>query len=168
MYCFAWGGIVYPFMPFSFESMYRLVWGGIGISTFLPEPTPYLGQGYTIWYQYHTIPQLNKIRILFNSPSLYTHIYPYTTVYHCIPCIHITVYPRHLPLKPDYHTIHKRVQARIHRTAYTSTHSQAPERGRTMQGKAQKKCGYREILYALYMVYIPLPTTKKHRKKSFP
>ena len=35
-----------------------------------------------------------------------------------------------------------------------------------MPGKAQKKCGYRAILYALYMVYIPLPTTKKHRKKS--
>ena len=186
--CLVWceDRIVYSFMPFSFESMYRLVWGcigismfffslllfsiwlslfryednqniysfiyptylldsvsllvwgGIGISTFLPEPPPYLGQGYTIWYKYRTIPQLNKIRILFNSLPFHTHIYTYTTVYHCIPCIHRTAYPLHLPLKPDYHTMHKRIQARICPTAYTSTHSQAPEHGRTMQGKARK------------------------------
>ena len=32
--CLVWceDRIVYSFMPFSFESMYRLVWGGIGIS----------------------------------------------------------------------------------------------------------------------------------------
>ena len=100
--------------------MYCFAWGGIGISTYLPEPTPYLGQGYTIWYKYRTIPRLNKIRILFNSTSLYTNIYTYTTVYHCIPCIHSTAYPIHLPLKPDYHTMHKRIQARIHRTAYAA------------------------------------------------
>ena len=169
MYCFAWGGIVYSFMPFSFESMYRLVWGGIGISTFLPEPPPYLGQGYTIWYKYRTIPQLNKIRILFNSQSLYTSIYTYTTAYHCILCLYITVYHLHLPLQPDYHTMHKRIQART--SAYTihcicRAHSQAPERGRRYARQSPKKCGYRAILYALYMVYIPLPTTKKHRKKS--
>lgn len=173
-------------MPFSFESMYRLVWGGIGISMFFfslllfsiwlslfryednqniysfiyptylvwfcfvvgmrryryiylpPWTTPLFGARVAIWYKYHTVPQLNKIRILFNSPSLYTNTYTYTTVYHCIPCIHNTAYPIHLPLRPDYHTMHKRIQARIHRTAYTRTHSQAPENGRTMPGKARK------------------------------
>ena len=127
--------------------------------------------------QISPVPQLNKIRILFNSPSLYTHIYPYTTVYHCIPCIHSTAYPLHLPLKPDYHTMHKRIQA--HTSAHTlhrirPLYTPAPTHKRRsadvlcqiMHGKAQKKCGYRAILYALYMVYIPLPTTKKHRKKS--
>ena len=118
--------------------MYCFAWGYIGISTFLPEPTPYLGQGYTIWYKYHTVPQLNKIRILFNSPSLYTHIYPYTTAYHCISCIHSAAYPIHLPLKSDYHTIYKRVQARTCSTVYVVPHSQAQERGRTMPGKARK------------------------------
>ena len=98
--------------------MYCFAWGGIGISTFHPEPTPYSGQGYTIWYKYHTVSQLNKIRILFNSLPLHTHIYPYTTVYHCIPCIHRTAYPIHLPLKQDYYTIYKRVQARIRTTVY--------------------------------------------------
>ena len=122
MYCFAWGGIVYSFISFSFESIYRSVWGDIGISTYLPEPTPYLGQGYTIWYKYHTVPQLNKIRILFNSPSFYTNIYTYTTVYHCIPCIHSAAYQLHLLLRPDYHTMHKRTQARI-RPMYTPVHT---------------------------------------------
>ena len=137
--------------PILFDSASLLVWGGIGISTFLPEPPPYLGQGYTIWYKYHTVPQLNKIRILFNSQSLYTHIYTYTTAYHCILCIHSTAYPLHLPLKPDYHTMHKRIQARIHRTAYTRTHSQAPENGRTMPGKARKKMRIQgDPLRALY------------------
>ena len=32
--CLMWGCIAYSFMPFSFESMYRLVWGDIGISMF--------------------------------------------------------------------------------------------------------------------------------------
>ena len=82
--------------------------------------------------------QLNKIRILFNSSSLYTSIYTYTTAYHCIPCIHSTVYHLHLPLKPDYHTMHKRIQARICSTVYAAPHSQAPERGCTMPGKARK------------------------------
>ena len=141
--------------PILFDSVLLLMWGGIGISTYLPEPTPYLGQGYTIWYKYHTVSQLNKIRILFNSPSLYTHIYPYTSVYHCIPCIHRTAYPIHLPLRPDHHTMHKRVQA--HTSAHTHhcihrAYSQAPERGRAMPGKARKKCGYGAILYAPYMV----------------
>ena len=106
--------------------MYRLVWGGIGISTYLPEPPPYLGQGYTIWYKYHTVHQLNKIRILFNSPSLYTHIYPYTTVYQCISCIYKAAYPLHLPLRPDYHTIYKRIQARIRSTVYARCIHQHP------------------------------------------
>ena len=83
-----------------------------------PQKPPYLGQGYTIWYKYHTVPQLNKIRILFNSPSFYTHIYPYTTAYHCISCIYKAVYPIHLPLRPDYHAMHKRIQARIRSTVY--------------------------------------------------
>lgn len=158
MYCFAWGGIVYPFISlpfllplfsvlfdvridkyihsplFPFDSNYCFMWGGIGISTFLPEPPPYLGQGYTIWYKYHTTPQLNKIRILFNSLHLYTHIYTYTTVYHCIPCIYITVYPIHLLLKPDYHTIYKSIQARICTFVYASTNSQDPDHGWAMQG----------------------------------
>ena len=82
--------------------------------------------------------QLNKIRILFNSLPLHTHIYPYTSVYRCIPCIHSTVYHLHLPLKLDYHTMHKRIQACIRTTAYASTHSQAPDHGRAMPGKARK------------------------------
>ena len=82
---------------------------------YLPPWTyPLFGARVDIWYKYHTVPQLNKIRILFNSPSLYTSIYTYTTAYHCIPCIHITVYPLHLLLKPDYHTMHKRAYAPLY------------------------------------------------------
>lgn len=71
---------------------------------------------YMVQIQHHI--QLNKIRILFNSLPFYMHIYPYTYAYHCIPCIHSTAYHLHLPLKPDYHTMHKRIQARI-RPLYT-------------------------------------------------
>ena len=145
-------------MPFSFESMYRLVWGGIGISIhvfslwfyvlfcvriyryiYLPPWTyPLFGARVDHMVQIPHDSQLNKIRILFNSPSLYTHIYPYTTAHHCIPCIHRTAYPLHLPLKPGYHTMHKRIQARIRTTAYTVPHSQAPDHGRAVPGKARK------------------------------
>ena len=89
--------------------------------------------------------QLNKIRILFNSLSLYTHIYPYTTAYHCISCIHSTAYHIHLPLKPDYHTMHKRVQAHtsahmllcIHQYHLTSG-DHGCDQAEIMQGKARK------------------------------
>ena len=145
-----WGGIVYLFMPFSFESMYRLVWGGIGISTYLPEPTPYLGQGYTIWYKYHTVSQLNKIRILFNSPSLYTHIYPYTSVYHCIPCIHSTVYPLHLPLRPDHHTMHKRIQARIRTSVYAAPTHKRRSADAPCQAKPEKVRIWGDPLRSIY------------------
>ena len=153
--------------------MYRLVWGGIGIFIHV----------FSLWFYvlfcvrryryiylstwtyplfgarvYHMVQiphdsQLNKIRILFNSQSLYTSIYTYTTAYHCILCIHSTVYHLHLPLKPDYHTIYKRAYAPLYMpAAYTSTHSQAQDHGRRYARQCQKKCGYRAILYAHYMV----------------
>ena len=190
--CLVWceDRIVYSFMPFSFESMYRLVWGGIGISIPLfslwfyvlfcvrrdryiylpPWTSPLFGARVHYMIQIPHDSQLNKIRILFNSLSLYTHIYTYTTVYHCISCIYSTAYPLHLPLRPDYHTMRKRIQARICSTVYTSCihqHTLTSAGAQTHYArKSPKKCGYRAILYALYMVYIPLPTTKKHRKKS--
>ena len=71
---------------------------------------------YMVQIQHHI--QLNKIRILFNSPSLYTNLYTYTTVYYCILCIYRAAAYLHLPLKPDYYTMHKRIQARI-RPLYT-------------------------------------------------
>ena len=135
------------------------MWGGIGISTFHPEPTPYLGQGYTIWYKYHTVPQLNKIRILFNSPSLYTHIYPYTSVYHCIPCIHSTVYHLHLPLKPDYHTIYKRVQARIRTTVYAAPTHKRRITDAPWQAKPEKLRIQGDPLRALYGIKSSFFTT---------
>ena len=91
---------------------------------------------YMVQIQHHI--QLNKIRILFNSPSLYTNIYTYTTVYQCILCIYRAVAYLHLPLKPGCHTIYKRIQARTCSTVYAVPHSQAPERGHAMPGKARK------------------------------
>ena len=145
--------------------MYCFAWGGIGISTYPPEPPPYLGQGYTIWYKYRTVHQLNKIRILFNSLSFYTIIYTYTTAYHCILCIHSTVYPLHLPLKPDYHTRYKRIQARICTTVYTSTNSQAQEHRRTMQGKARKSVDI-GLSYTRYIWYISPSLLPKNIEKN--
>ena len=128
---------IYP--TYLLDSVSLLVWGGIGISIhvfslwfyvlfcvrryryiYLPPWTyPLFGARVYHMVQIPHHSQLNKIRILFNSPSLYTHIYPYTTVYHCISCIYITVYHLHLPLRQDYHAMHKRIQARICTTVYT-------------------------------------------------
>ena len=55
--------------------------------------------------------------------------------------------------------MHKRIQARIHRTAYTSTNSQAPEHGRTMQDHARQSPEKVRIqgdpLRAIYGIYPP-------------
>ena len=130
-----------------------------------PWTTPLFGARVAIWYKYHTVHQLNKIRILFNSQSLYTHIYPYTTVYHCISCIYKAAYPLHLPLRPDYHTVHKRIQARIRPTVYTSTHSQVPEHGRTMQGKARKSADTGRS-FTRYIWYISPSLLPKNIEKN--
>ena len=95
--------------------------------------------------------QLNKIRILFNSPSLYTNTYTYISVYHCIPCIHSSAYQLHLSLKPDCYTIYKRAYAPL----YTPCHSQAPEHGRDMPGKTRKSAdtGRHSTRYIWYKIH---------------
>ena len=89
--------------------------------------------------------------------------------------MHITVYHAYIALYTAriYHSgrttipctsAYKRAYAPLYMPTVYAVHTHKRRRTDDYARQSPKKCGYRAILYAPYMVHIPHSTTQKHKK----